>query len=195
MMQPLIDYLLAIDGLKHVNRRNYTTPDPATQHQRLENSAEHSWHLAMACWAVADYFNLQVDQAKLLKMALVHDLGEIDAGDTFLYDTQRSQAHVSERMGVERLAKLCSHETELLALWDEQETGQSNETKLLKVVDRILPFMLNMISEGGAWRDHHIKRSQVASAMAFINRDFPQIHDWIVAQMDIAVANGWLGEG
>ena len=194
-MQPLIDYLLAIDGLKHVNRRNYITPDPTTQTQRLENSAEHSWHLAMACWAVADYFKLPVDQAKLLKMALVHDLGEIDAGDTFLYDSQRSQAPINERVGVERLAKLSSHEAELLQMWDEQETGHSPETKLLKVVDRILPFMLNMISEGGAWRDHHIKRSQVAAAMAFINQDFPEIHDWLVAQMDIAVANGWLQEG
>ena len=194
-MQPLIDYLLAIDGLKHVNRRNYITPDPTPQTQRLENSAEHSWHLAMACWAVADYFKLSVDQAKLLKMALVHDLGEIDAGDTFLYDSQRSQAHINERVGVERLGKLSSHEAELLQMWDEQETGHSPETKLLKVVDRILPFMLNMISEGGAWRDHHIKRSQVAAAMAFINQDFPQIHDWLVAQMDIAVANGWLQEG
>lgn len=195
-MQPLIDYLLAIDALKHVDRRNYTTPHPTTAAHRIENSAEHSWHLAMACWAVADYFNVSVDHAKLLKMALVHDIGEIDAGDTFLYDTSRSHAHVSERVGVARIAKLSGGvNDELLALWDEQETGTSAETKLLKVVDRILPFMLNMISEGGAWRDHGIKRSQVAAAMAFINADFPKIHDWVEEQMALAVAQGWLSDG
>ena len=99
-MQPLINYLLALDALKSVNRRNYTTQLSKHTPRRLENSAEHSWHLAMACWAVAQHFKLDVNHEKLLKLALVHDLGEIDAGDTFLYADKRSQAHVDERIGV-----------------------------------------------------------------------------------------------
>lgn len=192
-MQTLIDYLLALDALKNVQRRNYITPHSDTGVQRLENSAEHSWHLAMACWAFAQHFDLAVNQEKLLKMALLHDIGEIDAGDTFLFDDKRATAAVNERVGVARLAKLSNHlQDELLTLWDEQETGDSIETKLLKAVDRLLPFMLNMISEGGAWRDHHVKRAQVEAALRFIQDDFPSIHAWMMTQLDSAVAHGWL---
>ncbi len=194
-MQPLIDYLLALDALKSVNRRNYTTQLSEDTPRRLENSAEHSWHLAMACWAVAQHFNLEVNHEKLLKLALVHDLGEIDAGDTFLYADKRSQAHVDERIGVEKLTMMTGNPVpELLTLWDEQETGHSAESKLLKVVDRLLPFMLNMVTDGGAWTDHHVKRSQVQAAQAFIRQDFPIIHDWITEQIAIAVQQGWLIE-
>lgn len=148
-MQPLINYLLALDALKSVNRRNYTTQLSANTPRRLENSAEHSWHLAMACWAVAQHFKLDVNHEKLLKLALVHDLGEIEAGDTFLYANKRSQAHVDERIGVEKLATMMGNPVpELLTLWDEQETGHSAESKLVKVVDRLLPFMLNMVTDG-----------------------------------------------
>lgn len=195
-MQPLIDYLLALDALKSVNRRNYITQPSADKPRRLENSAEHSWHLAMACWAVAQHFNLAVNHEKLLKLALVHDLGEIEAGDTFLYDAKRAQAHVDERVGVEKLAAMPGNAVpDLLRLWDEQENGDSAETKLLKVVDRLLPFMLNMVTEGGAWAEHQVKRSQVEAAQAFIGKDFPQIHDWITQQIAIAVAQGWLIDG
>lgn len=189
---PLIDHLLALDALKHVQRRNYLTPHPQTGEQRLENSAEHSWHLAMACWAVADYFDVKVNHEKLLKMALVHDVGEIDAGDTFLFDQNRSIAHINERVGVEKLANMQGASQDLLKYWDEQETGTSQETKLLKAVDRLLPFMMNMISKGGAWRDHAVKRSQIESALAFIENDFPQIHQYMTEQIDIAVKNDWL---
>jgi putative hydrolase of HD superfamily len=194
-MQPLIDYLLALDALKSVNRRNYTTQLSEHTPRRLENSAEHSWHLAMACWSVAQHFKLDVNHEKLLKLALVHDLGEIEAGDTFLYADKRSQAHVNERIGVEKLTMMTGNPVpELLTLWDEQETGDSAESKLLKVMDRLLPFMLNMVTDGGAWTDHQVKRSQVKAAQAFISEDFPEIHDWITEQIAIAVQQGWLIE-
>ena len=194
-MQPLIDYLLALDALKSVNRRNYTTQLSEHTPRRLENSAEHSWHLAMACWSVAQHFKLDVNHEKLLKLALVHDLGEIEAGDTFLYADKRSQAHVNERIGVEKLTMMTGNPVpELLTLWDEQETGDSAESKLLKVVDRLLPFMLNMVTDGGAWTDHQVKRSQVKAAQSFISEDFPEIHDWITEQIAIAVQQGWLIE-
>ena len=194
-MQPLIDYLLALDALKSVNRRNYTTQLSEHTPRRLENSAEHSWHLAMACWSVAQHFKLDVNHEKLLKLALVHDLGEIEAGDTFLYADKRSQAHVNERIGVEKLTMMTGNPVpELLTLWDEQETGDSAESKLLKVVDRLLPFMLNMVTDGGAWTDHQVKRSQVKDTQVFISEEFPEIHDWITEQIAIAVQQGWLIE-
>lgn len=184
----ITDYLLELDALKLVNRRTYIDGG-----LRIENSAEHSWHLAMACWTISRSFKLDVSEEKLLKLALIHDLGEIDAGDTFLYDVNRDSAHNAEREGVKRLE---SHKgnaiIELSELWEEQETGTSPETKLLKVVDRLLPFLHNINSEGKTWQELGVKHSQVANAHAFIADDFPDIYIWMTGQLNVAVAEGWL---
>ncbi|HAM61648.1 MAG TPA: phosphohydrolase, partial [Psychrobacter sp.] len=97
-IEDVTHFLLELDALKRVNRRSYVTNT-----DRRENSAEHSWHLAMACWSIAELFELDVNHEQLLKMALVHDLGEIDAGDTFLYADTRQDAHIKERDGIARL--------------------------------------------------------------------------------------------
>ncbi len=187
-LDAITQYLLELDALKLVNRRTYIEGG-----LRVENSAEHSWHLAMACWTISRSFNLEVSEEKLLKLALIHDLGEIDAGDTFLYDVNRESAHTAEREGVERLE---SHKgnavTELSMLWEEQETGHSLETKLLKVVDRLLPFLHNINSEGKTWQESSVKYSQVANAHAFIADDFPEIHAWMTDHLNAALQAGWL---
>lgn len=92
-------FLLELDKLKSVNRRTYINGG-----ERVENSAEHSWHLAIACWTFAELLQGDFDLLKLIQLALVHDLGEIDAGDTFLYGTSRGDAHIEERVCVKRLA-------------------------------------------------------------------------------------------
>ncbi|MBF0659754.1 HD domain-containing protein [Psychrobacter sp. NG25] len=181
-------FLLELDALKRVNRRSYVT---ATT--RLENSAEHSWHLAMACWSIAEQFKLDVNHEKLLKLALVHDLGEIDAGDTFLYASTRSTAHVEEREGIARLqAERGNGITNLSEVWEEQETGDSKETQLLKVVDRLLPFLLNLNTEGKTWIELGVTRSQVSGAHGFIKDSFPSIHDWLSENIKYATQQGWL---
>ena len=187
-LNAITDYLLELDALKLVNRRTYIDGG-----LRLENSAEHSWHLAMACWTISRSFKLNVSEEKLLKLALIHDLGEIDAGDTFLYDVNRDSAHNAEREGVQRLRNHKGNAViELSELWEEQETGISPETKLLKVVDRLLPFLHNINSEGKTWRESNVKKSQVANAHAFISDDFPEIHAWMFHQLNLAVQAGWL---
>ncbi|HAR75824.1 MAG TPA: phosphohydrolase [Psychrobacter sp.] len=181
-------FLLELDALKRVNRRSYVTGTT-----RLENSAEHSWHLAMACWSIAELFDLDVNHEKLLKMALVHDLGEIDAGDTFLYADTRGDAHVEERAGIERLqSERGNGIKDLSEIWEEQETGSSKETQLLKVIDRLLPFLLNLNTNGKTWTDSNVTRSQVSRAHMFIKDSFPSIHDWLAAQIDFATQQGWL---
>ncbi len=187
-MTDITEFLLELDALKRVNRRSYVP-----QTTRLENSAEHSWHLAMACWSIAELFELEVNHEKLLKLALVHDLGEIDAGDTFLYDSSRSEAHIEEREGIVRLQAHSGNGIDnLLEVWDEQETGSSPETQLLKAIDRLLPFLLNLNAEGKTWSEHGVKRSQVAAMHAFIADSFPVIHEWIEVQLDYASEQGWL---
>jgi len=184
----LTDFFYALDELKLVNRKSYVTGA-----KRYENSAEHSWHLAMACWAMAEHLPYDYDQEKLIKMALVHDLGEIHAGDTFLYSDKRSQADSEERKGLEILQQ---HEgnpiNQLLSLWDEQEYGDSEETKLLKVMDRVLPFMLNVQSQGKAWQENGVYVDQVENAHAFIADINPEVHAWFKEKITLAVDNGWL---
>jgi len=181
---------MELDSLKLISRRTYVVGG-----ERKENSAEHSWHLAMSCWAISQYFYLGLSEEKLLKLALVHDLGEIDAGDTFLYSSKRELAHKSERECVRRLATHPGNRiTELIDLWEEQESGNSRETKLLKVVDRLLPFLHNLASEGKTWQELGIRKTQVANAHAFIADDFPQIHSWMMQKLNEAVNAGWLNE-
>lgn len=182
------EFLLQFDGLKSVNRRTYINGG-----ERVENSAEHSWHLALACWAFAELLDDEFDVLKLIKLALVHDLGEIDAGDTFLYSAARVDAHLEERKCVERLAAHPGNPIQnMVGLWEEQESGQSKEARLLKVIDRLLPFLHNMSSQGQAWKDNGIFQDQVLSVHQFIRDESPEIHQWLVEKLDYAVQQGWL---
>ena len=187
-IEDVTHFLLELDALKRVNRRSYVT-----ETDRRENSAEHSWHLAMACWSIAELFELDVNHEQLLKMALVHDLGEIDAGDTFLYADSRHDAHVEERAGIARLqGERGNGIGNLSEVWEEQETGSSKEAQLLRVVDRLLPFLLNLNTEGKTWRELGVTRSQVAGAHAFIQDSFAPIHKWLSHNIDYATQQGWL---
>lgn len=184
----ITDFFYALDELKLVNRKSYVTGAA-----RYENSAEHSWHLAMACWAMAEHLPYAYNQEKLIKLALVHDLGEIHAGDTFLYANERNQADKEERKGIELLQNHTGNPiSQLLTLWDEQEYGESEETKLLKVMDRVLPFLLNIQSEGKAWIENGIHVSQVEKAHAFIADLNPDVHAWFKEKIAYAVSKGWL---
>ena len=184
------DFLLQLDRLKLVNRRTYINGG-----ERVENSAEHSWHLAMACWAFSQLFTEDYDVEKLIKLALVHDIGEMDAGDTFLYSSNRSDAHIEERKGVKNLAYHHGNAIpNLLSLWDEQELGNTKEAKLLKVIDRLLPFLHNLTSNGQAWKDNNICKTQVLAMHSFIELENPEIYTWFLEQLDNAVIQGWLND-
>ena len=182
------DFMLQLDALKSVNRRTYINGG-----ERVENSAEHSWHLAMACWAFAELLQDDFDVAKLIKLALVHDLGEIGAGDTFLYSSDRDKAHVKERESVKQIASHPGNPIgDIVELWEEQESGESKEAKLLKVIDRLLPFLHNITSEGRAWQDNGINKSQVLKMHQFIEVESPEIFGWFIAKLEYAVEQGWL---
>jgi len=182
------DFMLELDALKSVNRRTYINGG-----ERVENSAEHSWHLAMATWAFAEMLQDEYDIAKLLKLSLLHDLGEIEAGDTFLYSSDRENAHVKERAGVKKIASHSGNPiSSIVALWEEQEVGESKEAKLLKVVDRLLPFLHNITSEGRAWQENGIHKNQVLKMHQFIENENPEIYAWFITKLEHAVEQGWL---
>jgi putative hydrolase of HD superfamily len=186
----ITDFLMQLDGLKSVNRRTYINGG-----ERRENSAEHSWHLAMACWAFAELLDEDFDTDLLIKMALVHDLGEMEAGDTFLYSQHRDLAHVAERKCVEKIGAHAGNPIgDLVAIWEQQETGTGKEVSLLKVIDRLLPFLHNMNSEGRAWRENGIHKNQVLQMHAFIEQANPEVYAWFLGQLQHAVAEGWLAD-
>lgn len=182
------DFMLQLDGLKSVNRRTYINGG-----ERVENSAEHSWHLAMACWAFAELLQDDYDVPKLIKLALLHDLGEIGAGDTFLYSNNRDSAHVEERESVKQIASHPGNPIQDIAdLWEEQEAGESKESRLLEVIDRLLPFLHNITSEGRAWQDNGIHKNQVLKMHQFIESESPEIYGWFIEKLEDAVEQGWL---
>jgi len=182
------DFLFQLDALKSVNRRTYINGG-----ERVENSAEHSWHLAIACWAFAELLPEDYDISKLIKLALLHDLGEIEAGDTFLYSSNRNSAHIEERKCVENIATHPGNPIgNIVELWEEQEAGKSKEAKLLKVIDRLLPFLHNITSEGRAWQDNGIHKNQVLKMHQFIEDENPEIYGWFISKVEYAVEQGWL---
>jgi putative hydrolase of HD superfamily len=180
--------MIQLDALKSVNRRTYINGG-----ERVENSAEHSWHLAMACWAFAEMLKDEYDVPKLIKLALLHDLGEIGAGDTFLYSSKRGTAHVKERESVKQIASHPGNPIgDIVELWEEQEAGGSKEAKLLKVIDRLLPFLHNITSEGRAWKDNGIHKNQVLKMHQFIENESLEIYNWFIDKLEYAVEQGWL---
>lgn len=184
-------FLTEIDALKLVERRTYINGG-----ERRENSGEHSWHVALAAWSLANYLDRDVSMEKLLKLALIHDLGEIGAGDTFLYAADRNKGVDAERDCVSGIAKRYGALIpDLLELWEEQECGESPEARLLKIADRFLPFLHNITSEGRTWRENNIAKSQVLNAHSLIAAEAPELFAWIEGQLDEAVRRGWLREG
>lgn len=180
--------MLEIDRLKLIERRSYIAGG-----KRLENSSEHSWHVAMAAWALGRYLAWEVSLEKVLKLALIHDLGELDAGDTFLYSASRPAGIEAERTCIGRLGQVyAALIPDLPTLWEEQERGDTAESRLVKIADRLLPFLHNVASQGRTWREHGVAKSQVLDAHRFIGDVAPDLFEWMRSQLEDAVKQGWL---
>lgn len=181
-------FLLDIDALKLEERQSYIVGG-----RRRENTAEHSWHVAMAAWTLAKHATVPVSLERVFKLALVHDLCELDHGDTFIHTADRDAKHEREAQCVARLMR--DHGAvfdELEALWQEYEAGSTVEARFVNAADRLLPFLHNLASEGGTWREHGIARSQVRRLYDGLQADFPQLVEWVERKLDEAVARGWL---
>ncbi|EAR07337.1 HD domain-containing protein [Reinekea blandensis] len=186
-MTPDFSILYELDRLKSIKRRSYVTTDA-----RNENSAEHSWHLAMALWSVERQLPEDLDRMKLFKMALCHDVCEIVAGDVCAYDRAPEQTE-KERAYLESLRQRSPVlGDEILQLWQEYEQGETPESQWVRVFDKLLPFMLNIASQGQTWREQGITQSRVVQHNAFIKDIAPDVHRWISKQITQAVTNGWL---
>lgn len=154
-----MEFVLELDKLKHVMRQSYVADG-----SRRENDTEHSWHLALMAMLLSEYANEKVDMLHVIKMVLIHDAVEIDAGDTYAYDAAgNATKRQREVAAAERIFNILPEDQaeEMRNLWEEFEACDTPEAKFANALDRVQPLMLNDITGGRAWREHDIAASQV----------------------------------
>ncbi|MGO2342631.1 HD domain-containing protein [Vibrio litoralis] len=154
----IIDFMVEIEKLKDVERQ--TKPVGLS---RYENSAEHSWHVCLSALMLKDFSNEQVDIVRVMKMLLIHDLGEIEAGDTIIYSSETDENKQLERTGIQQLFQLLPLTTreEYINLWEDFEEGSSPEARFAKAIDRVPPLLHNIHGEGHSWKKHNISKEKV----------------------------------
>lgn len=154
-----MEFILEVDKIKFIGRQTYLSDG-----ERKENDAEHSWHLALMTALLSEHANEKIDVRKTMLMVLVHDIVEIDAGDTYAYDAAgNATKRERELKAAKRIFHLLPEDQaeELFQLWEEFEACETPEAKFAHSMDNIQPIMLNDATGGKAWREHQVKKSQV----------------------------------
>ena len=153
------EFFREIDKEKFIERQTYLTGA-----KRRENDAEHAWHMAVMTFLLSEYANEEIDVLRTIKMLLIHDIVEIDAGDTFAYDKegQKSQREREEKAAKRIFGLLPSDQGEkLMDLWEEFETGETKEARFAHTMDNIQPMMLNAANDGKSWQEWGVKLGQI----------------------------------
>ncbi len=186
-----IRFIIEVDKLKEIFRQTVLINS-----RRAENDAEHSWHLCLIVITLAEHANYpQLDVLRVLKMLIIHDLVEIDAGDTFAYDVKAMAGqHAREAVAAERIFGLLPPDQgrEFRALWDEFEARQTPEARFAAAVDRFQPMLLNCHTEGAAWRRHGITRDRVIARNSYIAEGSTALWEYAQAMIEQTVAAGHL---
>lgn len=183
-------FILEIDRLKCVIRRTLLT-----DRSRRENSAEHSWHLAVMALVLAEHAPQEVDVLRVVKMLLVHDVVEIDAGDVFLYDeAARAGKEERERQAAHRVFGMLPREQgeEMIALWEEFEARSTPEARFAYSLDRLQPLMHNYATEGASWAEYGIRACQVRDANRCIGEGAEALWEHASRLIEGAIGKGWL---
>ncbi|MFT5085994.1 MAG: putative hydrolase of HD superfamily [Candidatus Latescibacterota bacterium] len=186
-------FILEVEGLKQIFRQTLLPGD-----KRPENDAEHSWHLSLMAIVLTEHARVpDLDLLQVLKMVLIHDIVEIDAGDTFAYDTVgHEDKEEREKAAADRLFNLLPEEQalEVRALWDEFEERVTPEAQYAAALDRLQPLLLNFHTEGAAWRRHGVKKAQVIARNEHIGEGAPALWQYARQMIDKAVECGYLQE-
>lgn len=191
-----IDFIVEIDQLKRVMRQSRIIGD--TQDKSLwENSAEHSWHFAMLAVILGEYADESVDIAKVMKMALIHDIVEIDAGDTFVYD-QVGNLDKAEREGraASRIFGLLPDDQrdEMMELWMEFEAGETNEAQFAAALDLLQPLLQNYYTQGYSWKKNKVTSDRVLARIDSATKNSKALKEFIEWLITDAVKKGYLNE-
>ncbi|MBF0393478.1 MAG: HD domain-containing protein [Alphaproteobacteria bacterium] len=185
-----IAFVLELDALKQVLRQTLLLAD-----RRQENDAEHSWHIAMMALLLAEHAAEPVDVGRVVKMLLIHDIVEIDAGDTFIYDEAgHADKEAREQAAADRLFGLLPADqgAELRALWDEFEARATPEARFAASIDRLQPLLHNVHTEGAAWRRHGVTADRVLARNAMIGDGAPVLWDYARRLIEQATDAGHL---
>ncbi|HFQ5155067.1 TPA: HD domain-containing protein [Vibrio vulnificus] len=183
--------LMELDKLKSVLRRTRVK----SADKRLENSAEHSWHVALMALLMEEHANEPVDIGRVVKMLLLHDVVEIDAGDIFVYDAVASEQQAEKELAAaQRLFGMLPADQgeELLQLWLEFEAAQTADAKFGKALDRIIPMLLNYHNQGQSWQEHGVTRQQALTVNQKIDLGSHVLWDKAQEIIEQATQNGWL---
>ncbi len=185
-----LDFMLELDKMKNLYRQTYVLHE-----DRKENDAEHSWHLAILAMLLSEYAAQPVDVLHVMKMVLIHDVVEIDAGDTYCYDAEgyKSKADREEK-AAQRIFGLLPDDQreEFYTLWREFEDSETNDARFAAMLDRLQPIMLNYTKCGRSWQEHGIHKEQVLARNLPYLSESEQLADVIRSVIDDAAEKGWL---
>lgn len=191
-MQRIVDFILELDKLKGVTRK--VRPLGL---DRYENSAEHSWQLAMLAASLAHYAETPVDIDRVIRMLLVHDIGEIDTGDTMAFvEGDWEERKATELAAVTRIFGILPEPqgAPFLALWQEFEHGETPEARFANAVDRAMPVLLNLANNGQSWRENGISYERVVKRVApQIKAGCPALWDYLETRLENARHEGFFG--
>lgn len=172
-------FIIEADKLKNIFRQSYISDE-----SRRENDAEHSWHLALMAITLYEHANdPDLDLLKILRMVIIHDIVEIDAGDTYIYDEEHKQDQaLREQQAADRLFGMLPEDQakSFRADWDEFEAGESPEARFSKAIDRLHPMLLNYLAGGKTWNKHGVVATQVHAINQKIGRGSDTL--WAYAQ-------------
>lgn len=192
-VKQVIDFILEIDKLKAVMRK--VRPLGL---DRYENTAEHTWQVALLAASLAPYAEAPLDIDRVICMLLVHDIGEIDAGDTIVFAQDGwKEWKAAEQASVQRIFGILPPDTgaSFLALWREFESGESAEARFAHAADRVMPVLLNLANQGGSWREHGISYERVVERVGpEIEAGCPALWEYVADQLAQAKEMGFFGE-
>ncbi|MGM0906218.1 MAG: HD domain-containing protein [Pseudomonadota bacterium] len=188
-IEEILNFIIEIEKLKGVQRK--TKP---VGFERYENSAEHSWHVCLSALMLKDFANEPVDIKRVIKMLLIHDLGEIDAGDTIIYASETNELKGEEAASIKRILSILPNdmEDEFMELWYEFEAGETTDARFAKAVDRVPPLLHNIHGDGHSWKAHGITKDKVFSVNQRIENGSEALWSVMRSKLERAVDDGIL---
>lgn len=187
-LEQQIAFILEIDKVKQIMRQT-----PLTDGNRKENDAEHSWHIALMALLLKEYAEDEVDVAKVMTMVLVHDLVEIDAGDTYAYDEAAAESKKErEQKAADRIFGILPADqgNYLRSLWDEFEAYETADAKYAHLLDNFQPMLLNDASGGISWKEHDVKKTQIYKRNIYIEETSKTIWEYMKQMVDKNIQKG-----
>jgi len=184
-----LSFLLEADKLRKIERQTFLSDG-----SRHENSAEHSWHLSLALLLFSDAASASnVNLERAVQIALVHDLVEIHAGDTFIYADQSDRVEREQAAATKLFGMLDDEQGgEFRALWEEYEAKETGEARFVAAFDRLCPMLLNFATQGRAWKAHGVSIGQVRQRVLPDLESVPELHAWANEMLEEAVELGFL---